>query len=195
MPTRIPVRISEHEFPSLNRARLHYLDILHKYQPGQTLNEADGKEVSGLAQTSAGPLPPACSAGYRVVQGSYGRTCFATVMNDREVRVVSIMRSVKSFVSPAKHSPPAHLELSDSALEASAVHPCTGSGAKVELTVEPVQALAPKQADELKPATQLPDASPPALGPSGSHAKGQKQGNPKKAEKTQIAHVVKQRIH
>lgn len=181
MPTRIPVRISEHEFPSLNRARLHYLGILHKYQLGQALSPADGEEVSELSQLSASPLSPASSPEYRVVQGNYGRKCFATVVSENDVRMISIMRSVKSFITPAENSTPEHLGLSDSAHQGSAVHPRTGSAANVEPNVQPVAALKPKETDEIKPANKSPDASPPAPASSGSHAQGQKKGDPKKA--------------
>lgn len=53
MPSRIPVRISEREFPSLNQARLHYVGILRKYQPGQAVSQDDGRQVSELLPNSA----------------------------------------------------------------------------------------------------------------------------------------------
>ena len=48
MPTRIPVCIADKPFPSLNQARVHYRNILHRYQPGQTINEQDRQEVEQL---------------------------------------------------------------------------------------------------------------------------------------------------
>ena len=52
MPTRIPVCIADKPFPSLNQARVHYRNILHRYQPGQTINEQDRQEVEQLMTSS-----------------------------------------------------------------------------------------------------------------------------------------------
>ena len=101
MPSRIPVRISEREFPSLNQARLHYVGILRKYQPGQAVSQDDGRQVSELLPNSATAHSPVGVQEFRVVHGNYGRTCFANVDTEKNTRLISIMRSVKSFVDPA----------------------------------------------------------------------------------------------
>lgn len=101
MPSRIPVRISEREFPSLNQARLHYVGILRKYQPGQVVSQDDGRQVSELLPNSATAHSPEGAHEFRVVHGNYGRTCFANVDTEKHTRLISIMRSVKSFVDPA----------------------------------------------------------------------------------------------
>ena len=101
MPSRIPVRISEREFPSLNQARLHYVGILRKYQPGQAVSQDDGRQVSELLPNSATAHSPEGVHEFRVVHGNYGRTCFANVDTEKHTRLISIMRSVKSFVDPA----------------------------------------------------------------------------------------------
>lgn len=101
MPSRIPVRISEREFPSLNQARLHYVGILRKYQPGQAVSQDDGRQVSELLPNSATAHSPEGVHEFRVVHGNYGRTCFANVDTEKHTRMISIMRSVKSFVDPA----------------------------------------------------------------------------------------------
>ena len=101
MPSRIPVRISEREFPSLNQARLHYVGILRKYQPGQAVSQDDGRQVSELLPNSATAHSPEGVHEFRVVHGNYGRTCFANVDTEKNTRLISIMRSVKSFVDPA----------------------------------------------------------------------------------------------
>jgi len=101
MPSRIPVRISEREFPSLNQARLHYVGILRRYQPGQVVSQDDGRQVSELLPNSATAHSPEGVHEFRVVHGNYGRTCFANVDTEKSTRLISIMRSVKSFVDPA----------------------------------------------------------------------------------------------
>ena len=100
MPSRIPVRISEREFPSLNQARLHYVGILRKYQPGQAVSQDDGRQVSELLPNSANAHSLEGVHEFRVVHGNYGRTCFANVDTEKHTRLISIMRSVKSFVDP-----------------------------------------------------------------------------------------------
>ena len=101
MPSRIPVRISEREFPSLNQARLHYVAILRKYQPGQAVSQDDGRQVSELLPNCSTPHTRDKMHEFRVVHGNYGRTCFANVDTEKNTRLISIMRSVKSFVDPA----------------------------------------------------------------------------------------------
>src|SRR3989344_3303212 len=88
MPSRIPVRISEREFPSLNQERLHYVGILRRYQPGQVVSPDDGRQVSELLPNSATAHTPA---------GAHE----LHVGTEKHVRLISIMRSVKSFVDPA----------------------------------------------------------------------------------------------
>lgn len=100
MPSRIPVRISDREFPSLNQARLHYVGILRKYQPGQIVSEHDGRQISELLPSNASNPSSELVNEIRVVQGNYGRTCFANAPQGSATRLISIMRSVKSFVEP-----------------------------------------------------------------------------------------------
>lgn len=96
MPSRIPVCIAEHRFPSLNQARIHYSDILHRYQPGHRLNEEDRQQVMDLVKSSGAAL--SAVAGHQaigVVRGYYGRPCFVTSGAGDDVQKISIMRSVK----------------------------------------------------------------------------------------------------
>ncbi|MCB0132594.1 MAG: hypothetical protein KDD78_17150 [Caldilineaceae bacterium] len=96
MPSRIPVCIADKSFPSLNQARGHYLNILHRYQPGQSVNEQDRQDVERLVACSGAGLPN--SAGLkdvRVVHGNYGRTCLAHCGASNSPQVISITRSVK----------------------------------------------------------------------------------------------------
>ena len=105
MPSRIPVRIAEHNFRSINQARIYYCDILHKYQPRQAVSQDDGQQVSKLLASSGVALPAGRPLGVRVVQGNYGRRCFASVANDRDVQIISIMRSVKRCMSDPVSDP------------------------------------------------------------------------------------------
>lgn len=106
MPTPIPVRIADKPFPSLNQARVHYRSILHRYQPGQTVNEQDRQEVEQL-MTSSGIVPPVSEELHdvRVVHGHYGRSCFARCSAGDNPLVISIMRSVKQCVANHGDSP------------------------------------------------------------------------------------------
>lgn len=48
MPTSIPVQIAEHQFRSLNKARIHYTGILHRHEFGGRLSESDHATASSL---------------------------------------------------------------------------------------------------------------------------------------------------
>jgi hypothetical protein len=99
MPSRIPVRIAEHLFPSLNQARIHYRDILHRYPPGEKLQEEDRLQVMDLMAGSGAALPPSGSSHVvRVVLGHYGRPCFVSNSGGESPQVISITRSIKQCV-------------------------------------------------------------------------------------------------
>jgi hypothetical protein len=44
------------------------------------------------------PQPPASDAQIRVIQGKYGRHCFAIHAKDRSMQTISIMRSVRQCI-------------------------------------------------------------------------------------------------
>ena len=44
----IPVVLDHLRFASQNQARQHFSDMLHRYQPGQSLNPADTTELQSL---------------------------------------------------------------------------------------------------------------------------------------------------
>ena len=94
MPSRIPVRIADKDFPSLNQARIHYRDILHRYQPGQSVNDQDRQDVEQLMSCSGFELLNRAEPhSIRVVQGYYGRSCFARCCAGGNS--ISIARSVR----------------------------------------------------------------------------------------------------
>ena len=101
MPSPIPVRIAERDFRSLNQARLHYCGILHSYQPGQSVSEEHGQQVSDLVTSSGAAMPRDSDSALQVVKGNYGRRCFANVVREKGTHMISITRAVKLCVAPA----------------------------------------------------------------------------------------------
>lgn len=101
MAYRIPVRVAERNFPSINQARIHYRDILHNYQPGQAVSQDDSEQVLELLSSSGGARSAECSTGFRVVHGNYGRKCFASVISEKGTQMISITRSVKLCAVPS----------------------------------------------------------------------------------------------
>lgn len=108
MPSRIPVRIDDKDFPSINKARLFYREILHRHQPNQPVAASDQIEIKKLITSAQPPLSShASDSEIRVIQGKYGRHCFAIQDQDRSTHAISIMRSVKQCIETAERRPPA----------------------------------------------------------------------------------------
>ena len=108
MPTPIPVQIAKHPFPSLNKARIFYRDILHRCDPGRKIDEFDQAQVLELL-ACAGLLPKTEEGPptVRVIHGKYGRRCF-TVSREplgTGTQVMSIVRAVKACVTSERHQP------------------------------------------------------------------------------------------
>lgn len=105
MPSRIPVRIDGQDFPSINKASLFYREILHRHQPGQSVSDPDQHEIKRLIHSAQQtPQPPASDAQIRVVQGKYGRHCFAIHNKERSLQTISIVRSVRQCVRSVDES-------------------------------------------------------------------------------------------
>ena len=123
MPTRIPVRIADKPFPSMNQARVHYLKILYSYQKGQSVNDQDRLEVEQL-MTSSGTVLPVREEPHdvRVVSGRFGRSCFARCTVGESQQVISIMRSLKQCIATPPENPEsqAMLPAAETALDADA---------------------------------------------------------------------------
>ena len=99
MPSRIPVHIDGQDFPSINKASLFYREILHRHQPGQSVSDPDQLEIKRLIHSAQQtPQPPASDAQIRVIQGKYGRHCFAIHNKERSLQTISIVRSVRQCV-------------------------------------------------------------------------------------------------
>ena len=94
MPSSIPVRVADRDFPSINQARLHYTDILHRVPTGQKLEEADNKAVLILIQASGLHLNPEARA-FEVAQGSFGRKCLVARPCKGDTQTLSILRAAK----------------------------------------------------------------------------------------------------
>ena len=99
MPSRIPVHIDGQDFPSINKASLFFREILHRHQPGQSVSDPDQHEIKRLIHSAQRtPEVPASDAQIRVIQGKYGRHCFAIHDKERSLQTISIVRSVRQCV-------------------------------------------------------------------------------------------------
>ncbi|MDR6154151.1 hypothetical protein QF021_002240 [Acidovorax delafieldii] len=99
MPSRIPVHIDGQDFPSINKASLFYREILHRHQPGQSVSDPDQYEIKRLIHSAQRtPEVPASDTQIRVIQGKYGRHCFALHEKGRPAQAISIMRSVRQCI-------------------------------------------------------------------------------------------------
>jgi hypothetical protein len=104
MPSSIPVRVDGRDVPSLNQARLHYRDILHRNPPGKAVNEQDQSQIKGLMASACHDAQARAQIHaqkhvIRVVIGKYGRHCFAAQDPQSNTQLLSIMRSVKQCAS------------------------------------------------------------------------------------------------
>lgn len=105
MPSKIPVHIGHHEFGSMNKARLHYREILYKYEVGSSVSDVDKQQVLELVDSATIRCPaPAKGEEVRVVKGSYGRRCFEVRADKENSHLVSIMRSVKGCTVPLQET-------------------------------------------------------------------------------------------
>ncbi len=100
MKKSIPVSIQEKHFPSMNKARLFYTGIMHRYQPGDLLKEEDKSEVANLMST-----PSTCvyldSA--RLTTGRYGKNCFEVKPGDRFTPFsISVTRIIREHALKSK---------------------------------------------------------------------------------------------
>lgn len=100
MPARKPLNLNQHRFPSHNRARLHYVGILHRYEPGQILTEPDRADVQALIQhdawaTSHGLVFDEISVG----RTSFGRNCFRTRRSDQTIQNLSVVAALRRSAS------------------------------------------------------------------------------------------------
>lgn len=99
MRTRIPVQIAEHQFSSMNKARIFFTDILHLYPDGGVLTNEHKHDVFGLMAASHSRYPTADSE-IAVTRGYFGRSCFAAVGPDKQPKYISIIQSLKKCADP-----------------------------------------------------------------------------------------------
>ena len=104
MPTSIPVQVAEHQFPSLNKARIYYTGILHRNEVGGHLSEADQQEVMGLMASSHSRYP-INDVSITVTRGFFSRPCFASIGPDKQPHYLSIIQSLKKCVDPSYEKP------------------------------------------------------------------------------------------
>ena len=96
MPARQPITLNQRHFSSHNRARLHYVGILHRYEPGQVLTEPDRADVHALM------LHPSWVSSkdvnfdeIRVINTSFRRTCFSAKRADQSSQALSIIAALR----------------------------------------------------------------------------------------------------
>lgn len=97
MTTPIPVQIGEHEFASMNEARLTYTQILHRYDIGAQLSEEDSTQILDLLPAQS-PLRAIAKPPVQVVRALFGRPCFELSPPLGPKQKISIMKSIKSKV-------------------------------------------------------------------------------------------------
>ena len=97
MTLRIPVRIGDQTFASINQARLCFTGILHRYPVGVSLIDADRQHVLQLlSEQQIGRLAPIQQV--QVVRAQYGRSCFEMCSSKDTRQKISIVKSIKQKV-------------------------------------------------------------------------------------------------
>ena len=98
MPPAIPVVLDHLRFASQNQARQHFSDMLHRYQPGQSLNPADTTELQSLLKRHPlhGKTALASLDRLHVATAGFGRHCFSAQQPDRSKRNVSFVQCIRN---------------------------------------------------------------------------------------------------
>lgn len=98
MPSPIPVVLDHLRFASQNQARQHFSDMLHRYQPGQSLNPADTTELQSLLKRHPlhGKTALASLDRIHVATAGFGRHCFSAQQPDRSKRNVSFVQCIRN---------------------------------------------------------------------------------------------------
>lgn len=98
MPSPIPVVLDHLRFASQNQARQHFSDMLHRYQPGQSLNPADTTELQSLLKRHPfhGKTALASLDRIQVNTARFGRNCFSAVQDDASMRNVSFIQCIRN---------------------------------------------------------------------------------------------------
>ena len=98
MPPAIPVVLDHLRFASQNQARQHFSDMLHRYQPGQSLNPADTTELQSLLKRHPlhGKTATSNSSHIQVIQTGFGRHCFSATQADQSKRSFSFIQSIRN---------------------------------------------------------------------------------------------------
>ena len=98
MPSPIPVVLDHLRFASQNQARQHFSDMLHRYQPGQSLNPTDTTELQSLLKRHPlhGKTALASLDHLHVATAGFGRHCFSAQQPDRSRRNVSFIQCIRN---------------------------------------------------------------------------------------------------
>lgn len=152
MPSPIPVVLDHTRFASQNQARLHFSEMLHRYQPGQTLTRSDAVELQSLLKRHPlhGKTLSADADRFRVEISHYGKPCFAAPRPDRSSQTVSYIQCIR------------HTPAEDDVAEP----PVPSSTQKKKPSLQPSQAQG--VADAPAPATPKPTKDPNRKAPKPS---------------------------
>jgi hypothetical protein len=100
MTAAIPVILDLQKFPSQNKARIHFSEMLHRYEPGQTITAEDRIELEDLIKHHPLHDPTKPIAHIAVTKGSFNRTCFEAVKADQSKQALSIMPCIRNTPTP-----------------------------------------------------------------------------------------------
>ena len=158
MPSPIPVVLDHLRFASQNQARQHFSDMLHRYQPGQSLNPADTTELQSLLKRHPlhGKTALASLDHLHVATAGFGRHCFSAQQPDRSRRNVSFVQCIRNCRD--------HSGFEAITLEPKKISPETPEPLAQPQTQEPAQTQPPAPVIET-PAAKATTA-PPALKPT-----------------------------
>lgn len=157
MPSPIPVVLDHLRFASQNQARQHFSDMLHRYQPGQSLNPADTTELQSLLKRHPlhGKTAVASLDHLHVATAGFGRHCFSAQQPDRSKRNVSFVQCIRNC---RDHFGPV------ASFEAKKIPTETPEPPAQPQAEKPAQAKPPASAIEAPASTATP--APPALKPT-----------------------------
>lgn len=106
MPAAIPVVLDHKTFPSQNKARLHFSEMLHRYKVGETVSDADRAELQSLLKHHPLHDTSAPIDHIAVAKSGFGRDCFTAVRPDRSTQRLSYVGCIRHSVQPEVEEEP-----------------------------------------------------------------------------------------
>ncbi|MCA0325519.1 MAG: DCL family protein [Proteobacteria bacterium] len=107
MPTAIPVVLDHKRFDSQNQARLHFSEMLNRYQPGQTLTKSDATELQSLLKRHPlhGKSMSTDIDHIDVTRTGFGRQCFKAIHPNNTSHTLSFIHCIRHSGSPPEAPP------------------------------------------------------------------------------------------